>query len=62
MDVVERALERSFALGTRGWLLIGLIACGLAFGVFGASLDGDGWSTDTFSDWVVVVAPVVAAR
>jgi uncharacterized protein len=59
-DAVERASERSFALGTRGWLLIGLIAGGLVFGFFGASLDGYGWLTDTFNDWVVVGVLVVA--
>ena len=37
-DVVERASERSVALGTRGWLLIGLIFGGIVFGLFGSSL------------------------
>jgi hypothetical protein len=48
-DVVEQASARSVALGTRGWLLVGLIAGGFVFGIFGASLDGYGWVTDTFS-------------
>ncbi len=59
-DLVERAAERSFALGTRGWLLLGLIAGGVVFGMFGASLDGYGWLTETFSVPVVVVVLVVA--
>jgi uncharacterized membrane protein YedE/YeeE len=59
-EVVERASERSFALGTRGWLLVGLIAGGLVFGIFGASLDGYGWLTETFSGWVVVVVLVAS--
>ena len=54
-DVVERASARSFALGTRGWLLLGLIFGGVVFGLFGSSLDGYGWLTDTFSAPGVVV-------
>ena len=44
------------------WLLVGLIAGGVAFGVVGPSLDGYGWLTDTFtgsSQWVI--APVLIA-
>ena len=59
-DVVERASERSAALGTRGWLLIGLIVGGFVFGVFGTSLDGYGWLTDAFSGWVVVAVLAVS--
>ncbi len=59
-DVVERASERSVALGTRGWLLIGLIFGGIVFGLFGTSLEGYGWLTDNFSGWVVVAVLAVA--
>jgi hypothetical protein len=53
-DAVERLSARSLAFDTRGWFLIGLIAGGIVFGVFGASLDGYGWLTDTFAGWLVV--------
>jgi uncharacterized membrane protein YedE/YeeE len=56
-DVVERVSERKFGLDTRGWFLLGLIAGGIVFGIFGAGLDGYGWLTDTFTGdtrWVIV--------
>ncbi|HEX6023929.1 MAG TPA: YeeE/YedE thiosulfate transporter family protein [Solirubrobacter sp.] len=59
-DVIERTADRSFAFGTRGWLLLGFIAGGLVFGLFGASIEGYGWLTETFSGWVVVGVLVVS--
>ena len=59
---VERLSGRSLALGTRGWLLLGLIFGGVVFGLFGPGLDGYGWLTDTFTGstrWLIV--PVLAA-
>ncbi|RKQ90619.1 hypothetical protein C8N24_0431 [Solirubrobacter pauli] len=44
------------------WLLVGLIAGGVVFGVLGTSADGYGWLTDTFTggaQWVIV--PVLVA-
>ena len=59
VDVVERVSGRRRALGTPGWLLLGLIAGGLVFGVFGTTFDGYGWLTDHLSAWAIV--PVLAA-
>jgi uncharacterized protein len=59
-ELVERASARDARLDTRGWLLLGLIAGGIVFGIFGASLDGYGYLTDSFSA-PVVVAVLVAA-
>lgn len=59
-ELVERASARDARLDTRGWLLLGLITGGIVFGIFGASLDGYGYLTDTFSA-PVVVAVLVAA-
>jgi uncharacterized membrane protein YedE/YeeE len=56
-DVVERVSTRSVAFDTRGWLLLGLIAGGVVFGIFGAGFDGYGWLTDTFTGsqrWLIV--------
>ena len=53
-DVVERASGRNPALGTPGWLLLGLIFGGIVFGLFGSSLEGYGWLTENFSGWGVV--------
>jgi uncharacterized protein len=50
-DVVEHRL----GIGTRGWLLIGLVVGGFVFGLFGAGFDGYGWLTDTFPGWAVVL-------
>lgn len=44
------------------WLLVGLVAGGVVFGVLGTSADGYGWLTDTFTggaQWVIV--PVLIA-
>lgn len=44
------------------WLLVGLVAGGVVFGVLGTSADGYGWLTDTFTggaQWVIV--PVLVA-
>src|SRR5690349_20663469 len=44
------------------WLLVGLIAGGVLFGVLGTSVDGYGWLTDTFTggaQWVIV--PILVA-
>ncbi|MDA0161796.1 YeeE/YedE family protein [Solirubrobacter ginsenosidimutans] len=56
-NAVEVMSSRSARLDTRGWLLIGLLAGGVVFGIFGAGLDGYGWLTSTFtggSRWVIV--------
>jgi uncharacterized protein len=64
-DVVERASGRGRGRGpldTRGWLLLGLLAGGIAFGVLGSDLSGYGWLTDTFTGgtrWVIV--PILLA-
>jgi hypothetical protein len=50
----ERATGRRRTLGTPGWLLLGLIAGGLVFGLFGAGFDGYGWLTDTLPAWATV--------
>lgn len=59
-DAVELVAARGRGLGTGGWLLLGLIAGGVVFGVFGPGLDGYGWLTDTFSAPVVVVVLVAS--
>jgi uncharacterized membrane protein YedE/YeeE len=53
----REAVARSVAFDTRGWLLLGLIAGGVVFGIFGAGFDGYGWLTDTFTGserWLIV--------
>ncbi|MBE2319559.1 hypothetical protein DVA67_026565 [Solirubrobacter sp. CPCC 204708] len=45
--------------GVHAWLLLGLIAGGVVFGLAGAPVDGYGWLTDTFTAWVVV--PILVA-
>jgi uncharacterized protein len=50
-DVVEHGPR----IGIHGWLLIGLLAGGLIFGIVGTTFDGYGWLTDTFSTPVVVL-------
>src|SRR4051812_26537171 len=59
-DVVERVSARGGALGIHGWLLLGLIAGGVIFGLAGSDLHGYGWLTANFSDWVVVVVLVAS--
>jgi uncharacterized membrane protein YedE/YeeE len=59
-DVVGRLSSRSVAFGTPGWLLIGLIAGGFVFGLFGTSLDGYGWMTDNLPDAVTVALLVLS--
>lgn len=62
-DLVERAGARRLDLGTRGWLLLGLVAGGIVFGIFGSQLDGYGWLTETFDGgarWLVVPVLLVA--
>ena len=54
-DAVERVSARDARLGTRGWLLLGLIAGGVVFGIFGFGIDDYGWLTDTFSAPIVVL-------
>src|SRR4051812_9963251 len=48
--VVERVTGRTTQLGTRGWLLLGLVLGGVLFALLngGAAFDGYGWLTDTF--------------
>jgi uncharacterized membrane protein YedE/YeeE len=61
-DVVEQVSARRVALGTRGWLWVGLVVGGVVFGALGSGLDGYGWLTDTFTGgarWLVV--PVLFA-
>jgi len=57
---VERVSGRRDGLGTPGWLLLGLIAGGIVFGVFGTGLDGYGWMTDTLPTWATLVLLVVS--
>jgi uncharacterized protein len=59
-DAVEVAASRGRGIGTGGWLLLGLIAGGVVFGIFGSGLDGYGWLTDTFSTPVVVLVLVAS--
>jgi hypothetical protein len=57
---VERVSGRRDGLGTPGWLLVGLIAGGIVFGVFGTGLDGYGWMTDTLPTWATLVLLVAS--
>src|SRR4051812_11411149 len=61
--VVERATGRSPALGTRGWLLIGLVVGGAVFAVAngGPAFHGYGWLTDAFDSTALIVAILFAA-
>src|SRR4051794_32997513 len=59
-DVVDRLSARSVAFGTRGWLLIGVIAGGLVFGAFGSEVHGYGWMTDTLPGWAAVALLVAS--
>jgi uncharacterized membrane protein YedE/YeeE len=59
-DVVGRLSARSVSFGTPGWLLIGLIAGGLVFGLFGTELHGYGWMTAHLPGVVTVLALVVS--
>jgi len=62
-DVIESLQGRSVGFGTRGWLLIGLVAG--AFGymlvVGGPDFHGYGWLTDTFDSTVLIAAILVVA-
>jgi uncharacterized membrane protein YedE/YeeE len=61
-DVVEQVSARRVALGTRGWLWVGLVVGGVVFGALGSGLHGYGWLTDTFTGgarWLIV--PVLFA-
>ncbi len=51
-DIVERASERSFRLGNRGTLVLGIVVGGtvFAFASGGRVIDGYGWVTREFSD------------
>ena len=61
-DVVERASERSFRLGTRGTFLLGIVAGGALFALLsgGRLLEGYGWVTREFSDPAAVLLLVGA--
>ncbi len=61
-DVVERASERSFRLGTRGTFLVGIVIGGLLFALAhgGPLIEGYGWVTREFSD-PTAAAVLVAA-
>src|SRR5829696_3049753 len=59
---VGRLTARTGGFGTGGWFLLGLVAGGIVFGIFGPGLEGYGWLTDTFTGgarWVIV--PVLVA-
>jgi len=62
-DVIERLQARSVGFGTRGWMLIGLVAG--AFGYLlvagGPDFHGYGWLTDTFDSTVLIAAILVVA-
>jgi uncharacterized membrane protein YedE/YeeE len=59
-DVVGRLSARSVGFGVHGWLLLGLIAGGLIFGLAGSELHGYGWLTESFSSSVVVAVLFVS--
>jgi len=62
-EAVERLTGRGTGFGTRGWLLLGLIAGGVVFGLLGSDIDGYGWLTDTFTGgarWLIVRVLVIA--
>ncbi|MDQ3676159.1 MAG: YeeE/YedE family protein [Actinomycetota bacterium] len=63
--VIERATERSPRLGTRGWLLIGLVVGAVGFSLIegGPSFHGYGWMTDTFSgtSGTIVIGAILVA-
>ena len=59
-DAIGVVAGRGRRLGTGGWLLLGLIAGGVVFGVFGPGLEGYGWLTETFSTPVVVLVLVAS--
>ena len=61
--IVERATGRTPALGTRGWLLIGLVAGGVVFAVAngGPAFHEYGWLTDAFDSTALIVAILFAA-
>jgi uncharacterized membrane protein YedE/YeeE len=46
--------------GVHAWLLVGLVAGGVVFALFGTSPDGYGWLTATFAGWAVVPILVVS--
>jgi uncharacterized protein len=61
-DVVERLSSRSTRLGTAGWLLIGMLAGAVGFGLVagGPDFHGYGWLTDTLrGDARVWIAPIL---
>ncbi len=63
-DAVERLRERSLAFGTRGWLLIGLLAGGIGFALIagGPDFHGYGWLTDTFTGASrILIVPILLA-
>ena len=64
-DVVERLSERSLALGTRGWFLVGIVAGAVIFALVagGPDFHGYGWLTATFhgSGRVLVAAILLVA-
>jgi hypothetical protein len=62
-DVVERVSARSLAFGTRGWLLLGLLAGAVVFALVagGPDFHGYGWLTATFhgnARWLI--PPILA--
>ena len=61
--VVERATGRTPALGTRGWMLIGLVLGGSIFAVAngGPAFHDYGWLTDAFDSTALVVAVLFIA-
>jgi uncharacterized membrane protein YedE/YeeE len=62
-DAVNRLTARTSRFGTGGWFLLGLIAGGVVFGIFGPGLEGYGWLTDTFTGgarWLIVPLLVAA--
>jgi uncharacterized membrane protein YedE/YeeE len=61
--VVERATGRSNTLGTRGWLLIGLVLGGAVFALAngGPAFHDYGWLTRTFDSTALIAAILFAA-
>jgi uncharacterized protein len=60
-DVVERLSERSLALGTRGWFLVGIVVGAVIFALVagGPDFHGYGWLTATFHGSARILVAVI---